>query len=30
MIATGTMWDLDDTRGAIRVEDVYDTDVDDL
>lgn len=30
MIATGTMWDLDDTRGAIRVECVYDTDVDDL
>lgn len=30
MIVTGTMWDLDDSHGAIRVEDVYDTDVDDL
>lgn len=30
MIATGAMWDLDETTGAVRVEDVYDTDVDDL
>lgn len=30
MIMTGTMWELDDATGAIRVEDVYDTDVDDL
>jgi uncharacterized protein YndB with AHSA1/START domain len=27
---TGTMRALDDTRGAVRVEDVYDTDIDDL
>lgn len=26
----GTMRALDDTRGAVRVEDVYDTDIDDL
>ena len=26
----GTMRELDDTRGAVRVEDVYDTDIDDL
>ena len=30
MIMTGSMWELDDTRGAIRVEDVYDTDLEDL
>jgi uncharacterized protein YndB with AHSA1/START domain len=27
---TGTMRELDDDRGAVRVEDVYDTDIDDL
>jgi uncharacterized protein YndB with AHSA1/START domain len=27
---TGTMRALDETRGAVRVEDVYDTDIDDL
>jgi uncharacterized protein YndB with AHSA1/START domain len=27
---TGTMRALDDTHGAVRVEDVYDTDIDDL
>ncbi len=27
---TGTMWALDNERGAVRVEDVYDTDIDDL
>jgi uncharacterized protein YndB with AHSA1/START domain len=27
---TGTMRALDDARGAVRVEDVYDTDIDDL
>jgi uncharacterized protein YndB with AHSA1/START domain len=26
----GTMRSLDRTRGAVRVEDVYDTDIDDL
>jgi uncharacterized protein YndB with AHSA1/START domain len=26
----GTMRSLDDTRGAVRVDDVYDTDIDDL
>lgn len=26
----GTLRELDDTRGAVRVEDVYDTDIDDL
>jgi uncharacterized protein YndB with AHSA1/START domain len=30
MIATGTMWDIDDAQGAIRIEGVYETDVDDL
>ncbi|MEJ7647563.1 MAG: SRPBCC family protein [Nakamurella sp.] len=30
MRMTGTMRQLDDTRGAVRVEDVYDTDIDDL
>ncbi|MDN5764843.1 MAG: SRPBCC domain-containing protein [Humibacillus sp.] len=30
MMLTGTMRALDDTRGAVRVEDVYDTDIDDL
>ena len=30
MKMTGTMRALDDTRGAVRVEDVYDTDIDDL
>ncbi|GAA3559663.1 hypothetical protein GCM10022197_13910 [Microlunatus spumicola] len=30
MTTTGTMRALDDERGAVRVEDVYDTDVDDL
>jgi len=30
MKITGTMRALDDTRGAVRVEDVYDTDIDDL
>ena len=30
MKLTGTMRALDDTRGAVRVEDVYDTDIDDL
>ena len=30
MKLTGTMRELDDTRGAVRVEDVYDTDIDDL
>ena len=26
----GTLHQLDDSRGAVRVEDVYDTDIDDL
>ena len=30
MKITGTMRALDDTRGAVRVEDVYDTDIEDL
>ncbi len=30
MTTIGTMRALDDTRGAVRVEDVYDTDIDDL
>jgi uncharacterized protein YndB with AHSA1/START domain len=30
MSTTGTMRALDDTRGAVRVEDVYDTDIADL
>jgi uncharacterized protein YndB with AHSA1/START domain len=30
MTVTGTMRALDDTTGAVRVEDVYDTDVEDL
>ena len=30
MNITGTMRALDETRGAVRVEDVYDTDIDDL
>src|SRR5204862_8166246 len=30
MRITGTMRALDETRGAVRVEDVYDTDIDDL
>lgn len=30
MKLTGTMRELDDTRGAVRVEEVYDTDIDDL
>ncbi|GAA3826108.1 SRPBCC family protein [Nocardioides panacisoli] len=30
MKMTGTMRSLDETRGAVRVEDVYDTDIDDL
>ena len=30
MRTTGTMRALDDQRGAVRVEDVYDTDIDDL
>jgi uncharacterized protein YndB with AHSA1/START domain len=30
MKTIGTMRAVDDTRGAVRVEDVYDTDVDDL
>ena len=30
MRMTGTMRALDETRGAVRVEDVYDTDIDDL
>ena len=30
MTMLGTMRALDDTRGAVRVEDVYDTDIDDL
>lgn len=30
MKTTGTMRTLDDKRGAVRVEDVYDTDIDDL
>lgn len=30
MKMTGTMRALDDTRGAVRVEEVYDTDIDDL
>lgn len=30
MKMTGTMRSLDDTRGAVRVEDVYDTDIEDL
>jgi uncharacterized protein YndB with AHSA1/START domain len=30
MRTTGTMRALDDARGAIRVEDVYDTDIEDL
>ena len=30
MSIIGTMRALDETRGAVRVEDVYDTDIDDL
>ena len=30
MTIIGTMRRLDDTRGAVRVEDVYDTDIEDL
>ena len=30
MTVLGTMRALDSTRGAVRVEDVYDTDIDDL
>ena len=30
MKVVGTMRSLDGTRGAVRVEDVYDTDIDDL
>ena len=30
MTTTATMRTLDDTRGAVRVEDLYDTDIDDL
>jgi len=30
MTTTGTMRSLDDTRGAVRVEEVYDTDIDDV
>ncbi len=30
MTTTGTMRTLDESRGAVRVEDVYDTDIDDL
>ena len=30
MNITGTMRALDESRGAVRVEDVYDTDIDDL
>jgi uncharacterized protein YndB with AHSA1/START domain len=30
MMTTGTMRAIDDSRGAVRVEDVYDTDIDDL
>lgn len=30
MMLNGTMRELGDTRGAVRVEDVYDTDIDDL
>ena len=30
MRITGTMRALDATRGAVRVEDVYDTDIEDL
>ena len=30
MTTIGTMRALDETRGAVRVEDVYDTDIDDL
>src|SRR5690242_16610616 len=30
MNTTGTMRGLDDTRGAVRVEDVYATDIEDL
>ena len=30
MKTTGTIRPLDDTRAAVRVEDVYDTDIDDL
>lgn len=30
MRITGTLRELDDTRGAVRVEDVYNTDIDDL
>ena len=29
-VTTGTMRALDDTRGVVRVEDVYDTDIEDL
>lgn len=30
MIMTGTMWEIDDAHGGVRVEDVYDTDIADL
>ena len=30
MSVTGTMREIDDTRGAVRVEDVYDTEISDL
>ena len=30
MTTTATMRRLDETRGAVRVEDLYDTDIDDL
>jgi uncharacterized protein YndB with AHSA1/START domain len=30
MMTTGTMRALDGTRGAVRVEEIYDTDIDDL
>ena len=30
MTTTGSMRSLDDNRGAVRVEDVYDTDIEDL
>ena len=30
MNTIGTMWALDETRGVVRVEDVYDTGIDDL
>lgn len=30
MMETGMMWDIDDAHGGIRVEEVYDTDLEDL